>query len=189
MTEDVLLNNQQGLVLPQTAIGSALTERGCGFQTLADRMRKTIYSAALIILFIFSYGLYLYADALSSLPRYQLKLWNYYSLAFIIFGIWIIEAKKVDTFLQESILNGGKLIVLLCFLNVILTQHRIIKDPYTNLRIFVSGSALAISVLLYELINKHSKKWAIVTIASLAISLFLLLVFVGHITSALPFAH
>lgn len=139
-------------------------------------MKKITWSAVLLVSFIIIYTLYLRADANHIfLPeeRYKLKLWNYYSLLFIISGIWFMEARGVNTFLQESILNGGKLLILLCFINIILTQHCIITNPYTNLRIFMAGGGLALIALLYELIKIKSKKWA----RLLATLLFFCLVF------------
>src|SRR6478609_903873 len=138
-------------------------------------MKKVAISAALVLIFIISYCLYLYVIATYRMHDSTGRLWNYYSLGFLIFGIWIMEAKRVDTILQESILRGGKLLVLLCFLNIILTQHLIIKDPYTNLKIFMAGSGLALSILLFEIIKLYNKLWALVAAVFFPIFLFSLL--------------
>lgn len=91
----------------------------------------------------------------------QLKLWNYYSLGFIIFSIWVLERMGIETFLEESILNGSKILVLITFVIIIINNHGLTPKPYDNIFIFMLGSGFAMTVLLIELIKTYGKKWII----------------------------
>ena len=115
---------------------------------------RIIGSLVSFLLFTASYLLYLYYESILHFSdKRVLKLWNYYSLAFIIFSIWVIEYFRVTTMLQESILRGAKFVVALVFADIILTNHGIIKNPYSNLIIFMVGSGFSLVILLIEIIR------------------------------------
>lgn len=147
---------------------------------------KTIITGFIAVSFVISYILYLYTMATQPCSQSAMKLWNYYSIGGLCLGIWAMEYIKTDTDLQESIIIGSKLLLLLIFADIILTYHGLIKDPYYNLIVFMGGSLLAITLLLIELIKSYGKLWLILAIILLVLFFGFLQVYVVPLTLKQP---
>lgn len=145
---------------------------------------KTTITALIIFAFLVSFSLYLYKEATYHFESKMVpKLWFTFSIGGMLAALDIFNIKRVDTFLQKSLIRGVKIVLYLIFADAVFTYCGVIKDPYTNLLIFIAGSGLALSTLLVQLIKEHSKKWIIIAVTILGIYLYFLLAFLGHLTS------
>jgi len=149
-------------------------------------LKKIVYSGALAFLFIASEVNFLYETATVKVWAWVARDWHIANIAFAVIGMWIIEKQRVSTKLQESFLNGTKLLLCFVFLDILLTNAGLVKNPYYNLFVFMTGSGLAILFYLTETIKRCGVKYLTLALIGFTLSLYLLRVFAVYIISEHP---
>ena len=145
-----------------------------------NRLTKTHLTAICLLLFIASINSYLYCMAKYPCNINYMNVWYTTSISFLTITTFLFLKTGTESFLQDSLINGGIILLCLLWIDVILTRLHFIQHPYYNLFIFLLGSGFAIFVLLFELLKDFSiLKWIVLIICALLFC-YLLVVVASH---------
>lgn len=100
-----------------------------------------------LLMFLISYNIYLYKEATIHMDSRILKLWNYYSLLFLLIGIFISE-RFMNNFYQKQFTIISWIILFVTITVIILTNHGYIQNPYYMLGIIDLGTLLVTGIIL-----------------------------------------
>lgn len=120
-------------------------------------MKKIVVTLALIV-YLIAYNVYVYLMYTEPIKLSTGKLMNYYPILFLSSVVFYVKTNKYEYY-TKNVLSICKFVLISTFAIIILTNHLLIKNPYTQLHLLDGSTFLfTLFVLISGLRHGYFKK-------------------------------